>query len=279
MVRSHVHPARMQLSRRFVRVSLSAVAALALSGVPAAHGAVTDDVAGVTSEVESVTEAVTGALPDTPVPIETPGVPKVPPPPPPSASKPPPRALSSPSATNAVETAVRDLDGGAGEAARATSEVEGASDFASPGTSGEPGVRAGGEGRPGKHSIGPAAAAPPLRWRAYVWPAIALRVGDAVRPLLASIGGLTRIRVPDVFGLFSSPEVPGSTGIDRPSKRSGQLGQDLQSPSAIPLPSDGMGFVAAVLIGLLVMVGLLALTRLVVGEELFEGRHWRGHRG
>lgn len=39
-----------------------------------------------------------------------------------------------------------------------------------------------------------------------------------------------------------------------------------------------MTLLATLLIGLLIALGLVALARLVIGEELFEARHWRGHR-
>ena len=80
----------------------------------------------------------------------------------------------------------------------------------------------------------------------------------------------------DGFGLLSPPAVPGSVGgIELFSERPGQ--PSLQSPSETPLPEGGMGLLAALLIGLLMVVGLVALARLVVGEELFETR--RSHRG
>jgi hypothetical protein len=40
-----------------------------------------------------------------------------------------------------------------------------------------------------------------------------------------------------------------------------------------------MSLLVALLIGLLMALGLVALARLVVGEELFEARRWWGHRG
>jgi hypothetical protein len=40
-----------------------------------------------------------------------------------------------------------------------------------------------------------------------------------------------------------------------------------------------MGLLVVLLVVLLTGVGLVALARLVVGEELFETQHWRGHRG
>jgi hypothetical protein len=116
-------------------------------------------------------------------------------------------------------------------------------------------------------------------WRAYVWPAIALHVGDALRPLLARLDRFVGVQVPDVFGWLAPSVAPVAVGNDFPSKRSGLLGQNLQSPSRVALPEGGMGLLASLLIGLLLVVGLVALVRLVVGEELFEAGHWPGHRG
>ena len=127
--------------------------------------------------------------------------------------------------------------------------------------------------------IGSAETAPLRHWRAYIWPAIALRVGDALQPLLARLDRFAGVQVPDVLGLLTPPVAPVSAGNDLPSKRSGLLGQDLQSPPKVALPEGGMGLFASLLIGLLMVVGLVALVRLVVGEELFEAGHWPGHRG
>lgn len=231
----------------------------------------TDDVAGVASGVESVTEAATNAVPTPPVTIETPEVPKAPPPvPAPVASKPPSQSVAPPAPS---------VPGSAEEGVERTApaRTESPAVVPSPDARGEP--AAGPVSRkPDRRSIGPAEAAPLPRWRAYVWPAVALRVGDVLKPLLASIDGLAHVRVPDVPGLFSSSALHGSVGVDRPGGRSGLLGQDRQSPG-LALHEDGTGLVAGLLIGLLMAVGLVALARLVVGEELFEGRYWRGHRG
>jgi hypothetical protein len=132
---------------------------------------------------------------------------------------------------------------------------------------------------PGPGSIGPAETAPLRHWRAYVWPAFALRVGDALTPLLARLDGLVTGRAPDLFGLLAPSAIPGSAGDDLSSERSGLLGQNLQSPPAATLSEERMGLLAILLIGLLMAVGLVALARLVVGEELFEAGHWPGRHG
>jgi hypothetical protein len=254
-----------------------AVLALTLFGPAAASAALTDDVAALVPDAGSVAGAPTEALPDPPVP----DVPKVPTPVPlPSASKPPlPSAPTSPApATDTVEAAVHDPGGEAkGRALGTPSETEGPGVSPGPGASSEPGGRAAARRIVGR-SIGPAETAPLRRWRAYVWPAIALRIGDALTPLLARLERFAAVQVPDVFGLSSPSAVPGSTWNDLPSKRSGLLGQDLRSPPVAALAKEGMSLLAALLIGLLMALGLVALARLVVGEELFEVRYWRGHR-
>lgn len=245
----------------------------ALPAAPAADANVTDDVVAVTSEVESVTEAATKALPSAPVPIETPDVPKAPPPP--AVSKPPPS--SAPPPASPAEAPVRDLGKKPEGVTRVAPETGEPAALVGSGARSEPDAPATKRG-PDKSSIGPAETAPLLRWRAYVWPAIALRVGDALKPLLGPLDDLVRVHVPDVFELISSPVAHGSVEVKPPAERSGLLGQDRQSPG-LALPGDGMDLVAALLIGLLMAVGLVALARLVVGEELFESRYWRGHRG
>jgi hypothetical protein len=259
-----------------VAVALS----LTLLGPAAALATSTNDMATPVPDAGSVTETPINALPDLPVPVEVPGVPKAPSPVPlPPASKlPPPSTPTSPApATDAVEEAVHDLGGGAGKRGIETpAEAEGPGVSPGPDARSEPGGRA---RRTVGRSIDPAETAPLRRWRAYVWPAIALRIGDALAPLLTRLDRLAAVRVPDVFGLLFPSAVPASAGNDLPSKRSGLLGQDLQSPPVASLTEKGMSLLAALLIGLLMAVGLVALARLAVGEELFETGRWRGHRG
>jgi hypothetical protein len=114
--------------------------------------------------------------------------------------------------------------------------------------------------------------------RAYVWPAIALRVEHALMPLLTRLDGLAEVQLPDVFGPLSPSAVSRSVGIAEPSERVVRPAQDRRSSPGIALPTEGMGLLATLLIVLLMAVGLVALARLVVGEELFEIQHWRGHR-
>ena len=132
---------------------------------------------------------------------------------------------------------------------------------------------------PGRRSDDQAETATPLRWRAYVWPAVALRVKRALMPLLISLDGLADVRMPGVSGLLLPLAVSGSVGIAEPLVRPDPPARDLRSSPGFSLPDGGMGLLAIVLIGLLTAVGLVALARLVVGEDLFESRYWRGHRG
>jgi hypothetical protein len=97
-------------------------------------------------------------------------------------------------------------------------------------------------------------------------------------PLLASLDRFAVTQLPGLFGLSLPPPAPRSVGSDLPSERSGLLGQNLRSPSVAALAEKGMSLLAALLIGLLMALGLVALARLFVGEELFEVRRWRGHR-
>lgn len=252
------------------------VLALTLLGPAAASAASTDDVTAIVPDVGSVTEASAEALPDLPVPIEVPDVPKVPTPVPlPSPSKPP-TPTSPPPASDTAEDPAHGLGGEAKERVIGSSpEAEAAG--VSPGAGSKPGGHAGARKIVGG-SIGPAETAPLRHWRAYVWPAIALRIRDALTPLLVSLDRFAAAQLPGIFGSSSPSLAPGSAGNDLPSERSGLLGQNLRSPSVAALAEKGMSLLAVLLIGLLMALGLVALARLFIGEELFEARHWRGHR-
>jgi hypothetical protein len=265
------------LQRLASALLLVGVLAVALLGTPAASAAPTDDLVAVVPEAGSVTETVTKALPGLP-PVETPAVPKVPAPAPsPSAPKLPPSASvpPPPPATPSAEARVPGLGG----EADAPSQALGPSAVPGPDAGGAPGGPAVNQG-PGRRSIDGAEAAPVRRWHAYVWPAIALRVRAALAPLLSPVNGLVDVvQVPDVFGLLSPSAISGSVGIAGSSERPGPPVRDRRSSLEIALPAEGMGLLAILLVVLLMGVGLVALARLVVGEELFEARHWPGHRG
>lgn len=257
------------------------VLALALLGPAPASAALTDDVTAMAPDGGSVAEAPTEALPDLPGPVEAPDVPKVPAPVPLPSTEKPPLPTPPPPATDSAGGPAHGLGGEAKErvvGSASEAEVETGA-FPGTGSGVEPRGQAGAR-RVDGGSIGPAETAPLMRWRAYVWPAVALRIRDALAPLLASLDGLAAARLSDLFGLSSpSPSIASdSAGNGLPAERSGQLGEDLRSPVAA-LSKEGMSLLAALLIGLLVALGGVALARLVVGEELFEARHWRGHRG
>jgi hypothetical protein len=279
LTRSHEHPEATSPSRTLAGALFAVVIVLAwtLLGPAAASASLTDDVTAIVPDAGSVTEAATEVLPDLPVPSEVPDVPKVPTPVPlPSASKPP-APTSPPPATDTAEAAAHGHDGEAERVMGASSEAEAPGASPGPGASSEPGGHAGAQRIVGG-SIGPAETAPLRHWRAYVWPAIALRIRDALMPLLASLDGFAAAQLPDLFGLSPPSPAPGSAGNDLPSERSGLLGQNLRSPSVAALSKKGMSLLAGLLIGLLMALGLVALARLFVGEELFEARRWRGHR-
>jgi hypothetical protein len=267
---------------RLHRPILVAVLAAGLLGAPEAPAALTDDVAEAGAKAGAVTEAATNALPPLPVPVDPPDVPEIPAPaPPPSGSKPPP---APPPPASSVTDVVRGVAGGAGETAKGVAPAQAPSVAEGPGalpdSGDEPDARAV-EDRSGRRKTDPMERASPLRWRAYVWPAVALRVEAAVRPLLVGLGDLTDVQAPDLLGLSFSPSaLSGSVGIDRPSVRVDPPNLDRQSSSpGFALSDEKLSLLATLLIALLGVVGLVSLARLVIGEELFEPRHWRGHRG
>lgn len=265
------------------RPILAVVLTAGLLGAPEAPAALTDDVVAAGAKAGAVTEAATNALPPLPVPVEPPDVPEISvPAPPPPVSKPPPPAPPPPasSATDAVRSAAGRAEETAKAVAPAPAPSLAAGPGALPGPGGEPDARTV-DDRSGRRSTEPVERASPLRWRAYVWPAIALRVKDAVMPLLAGLDGLADVQAPNLLGLSFSPSaLSGSVGIDRPSRSVAAPSQDRQSSSpGFALSEEKLSLLATLLIGLLAVVGLVSLARLVVGEELFEPRHWRGHRG
>jgi hypothetical protein len=118
------------------------------------------------------------------------------------------------------------------------------------------------------------------RWRAYVWPAVALRIEDAVAPLLTRLGRFVdRDVLPDALETFASSALSDPVGLADPPVRFGSPGGDPRPSPGPVVPEEEMGLLATLLVALLTAMGLVALARLVVGEDLFERRHWRGHRG
>lgn len=270
---------------RLHRSILAAVLTAGLFGAPAAPAALPDDIGAAGAKAGAVTEAATDALPPLPVPVEPPDVPEVPnvpaPAPLPSAAKPPPPPPPPAPTAGAVRSAGGGAEKTANGVAPASTPSEAEGPGALPGSGGESDARAV-DDRSGRRSADRVERASPLRWRAYVWPAIALRVEAALLPLVAGLDGLVDVQAPDLLGLSFSPSAPLSSavGIDSPSGRVDPPSQDRQSSSpGFALSEEKLGLLATLLIGLLGVVGLVSLARLVVGEELFEPRHWRGHRG
>jgi hypothetical protein len=118
------------------------------------------------------------------------------------------------------------------------------------------------------------------RWRAYVWPAVALRIEDAVAPLLTRLDGFVEVGVlPDALETFTSSALSDSVVLAGPPVGVESPSGDARPSSGPALPEGEMGVLATLLVALLTAMGLVALARLVVGEDLFERRHWPGHRG
>jgi hypothetical protein len=118
------------------------------------------------------------------------------------------------------------------------------------------------------------------RWRAYVWPAMALRIEDALAPLLTRLDGFVDVVVlPDALETFTSSALSDSVGLAGPPVGVESPSGETRPSSGPIVPEEEMGLLATLLVALLTAMGLVALARLVVGEDLFERRHWRGHRG
>jgi hypothetical protein len=118
------------------------------------------------------------------------------------------------------------------------------------------------------------------RRRAYVWPAVALGIQDVVAPLLTRLDGFVDVGVlPDSLESFTASALSGSVRLAGPPVRVEPSSGDPR-PSSGPVVAEGkMGLLATLLVALLTAMGLVALARLVVGEDLFEPSHWRSHRG
>lgn len=267
------------MARLHGKIAVAALAA-ALIGAPAASVALTDDVGAISSEAGAATEGAVKALPSLPDPVEAPRLPEVPapapPPPPPPASSPSPPASTPTSSVPEPTAAGPSGGGGEMEEAPTPSATEGAPP-ASPGpiAAGEPGGGAV-TVKSGQRSIGPTETPSTLRWRAYVWPAIALRIENAIAPLMASLEGLAGAPVAGVFESFLSPPAPGVVTVGRLSESHAPTGQSARSPTEFGFPDDQMGLLGTLLIGLLVLACLASLAK-----ELSQARawRWRGHRG
>lgn len=217
----------------------------------------------------------------------------------PAAPKPP---SPKPPSTSAPSAAVQEAAGGAQEAAEAVTRVpaevvgkvapgsnpdsssgSGSSSSGSGGAAGASAPPPGGQGasvpdarRPAP-SIDPAAAAPLGRLLAYVWPAIALDFAESGIPLLVKLGVDAGMPLVNALGLLSGFLPVGGLLDELPPGHQATPGKARPSPLEVPPLGDGMGLLLSLLTGFLVAVCLLAMARLVVGEELFEPRRWRHH--
>lgn len=255
-----------------------------LLSAPAASAGLVDEVLPPGVEIEAPTQPLPNVLP----PIEVPSTPELPPLPAPTPAAPEPPAPVNPS------KAVGEVAAGAEEAAEAVtrlpSEVVGklhsGSNSGSGGTAGDPAPGKGEQGAPTidarrpESSIDPAAAAPLRRLLAYVWPAVALEFSEVGMPLLARLAVAAGIPVADALGLLSGL-LPAVLGVEADSSPGNQATprEALLSPPEVPVLGDGMGLLLSLVTAFLAAVSLLAMARLLVGEELFEPRRWRHHRG
>jgi hypothetical protein len=259
---------------------LASLCALMLGATPAAAGLV-DEVLPQAPQVEVPTQP----LPSVPPPVQAPSPPAVPPLQTPTPTAPESPAPAAPSA--AVEGAAAEAEEAAGAVNRLPSEVAGklpaGSQSGSGATAGAPDPARGEQGgatvgaqRP-ESSIEPATVAPVRRLLAYVWPAVALDFADVGLPLLVRLAASAGIPVAEAFGLLSGL-LPGDVaGAEASSGHQATPKESLPSPSEVLL-GGGMGLLLILVTACLVVVGLLAGARLLVGEELFEPRRWRHHR-
>jgi hypothetical protein len=115
------------------------------------------------------------------------------------------------------------------------------------------------------------------RWFAYVWPAIALgRTGKVLATLLARWEGATSLPASNAARLLS--QLTGGIGVkgasmfsERPATPNAPLAT---SPVAPAPASGGMSLFLTMITSLLTLGALMALARLVVGEEFFSFLRW-----
>lgn len=133
-----------------------------------------------------------------------------------------------------------------------------------------------GTSAPGEHRVRPAVAAPLRELLAYVWPAVALGpIGDALTPLVTQLVELRRGSPPSP-GFGSPPStLPTSASTDTEPRPSPSAAPRTVSSDPAPFYAahgGGMSFLATVAAILASLVGLVALARLTVGEDLFTTR-------
>jgi hypothetical protein len=287
-------------TRRFLRCGmLIAGAVVFLLAVGGAHASAapleeTTDAAG--SVVAPITEASSPALPSTPppptpsAPVATPTVPppvdQVPTPQPPSHLTPTPsdgtaepsdRSAELPSVDGTTPTA-KELAGGG------VVTSPGAPPRAAPSARGEVGAGSNGPGGSSRPAPIPAVGIAPSveaivlpHWLAYVWPAIALgRTGKVLAVLLATWRGATSFPMSEaVSSLFRSIGDVEGHGVAAITERSSPpTSRSVAHPTA-PAPIDaGMSLLLTVVTSLLALMALVALARLVVGDEFFSFLRW-----
>ena len=120
------------------------------------------------------------------------------------------------------------------------------------------------------------------RWFAHVWPAIALgRAGEVLATLLARWEVATSLPISDATQLLVRLVGATESNIDAPtpSGRSAALNGSPAAPSIAPVPaSGGMSLFLTMITSLLTLMALIALARLVVGEEFFSFLRWPSDR-
>ncbi len=136
--------------------------------------------------------------------------------------------------------------------------------------------RSGGGGRAdgGESAIRPGVAVPRRHLVAYVWPAIALgQVGEALVMQLARLGGVTFPTPGMAPSLSLLTGNAAASGVPEPPRRSATPDASRPAPASPLAPhGGGMGLLAAMITVLAALVGVVALARLTVGEDLFSSR-------
>jgi hypothetical protein len=135
-----------------------------------------------------------------------------------------------------------------------------------------PGVGTPGDDAP---SVREAVAAPLRRWIARVWPAIALGpIGEALARQLASLEKAVSDPMSALARSLSLlPGNPGVGDILGASARSPEPNASRSAPFSSFTPhGEGMSLLATMITVLAALVGVVALARLTVGEDLFSSR-------
>ncbi|HET6999333.1 MAG TPA: hypothetical protein VFI03_12180 [Solirubrobacterales bacterium] len=129
---------------------------------------------------------------------------------------------------------------------------------------------------PGEPSVDPAEAAPEQGWLAYVWPAVALAAAkEALADLLARPMDAISRPISSESGLLSVlGAVAGSSGASGLSGQAATLSASRDSALRAFAPhGGGMSLLATTITVLGALIGVVALTKLTVGEDFFR-RRW-----